>query len=164
MDLFSPLQKEKISQGFFGTLFEGFSELKFSSLSSVDEKERFIKDVLWGSAKITYKDPTTNADVEIPSSMLDQEGRNSIARSLSSRLKNEIKAQKEIDQEMLVKQVIAGGTFPDPKEKDYRDSVDTYYAKYVKPNIAFDQPLESLNLLVNSLIKLKQSPKALKAI
>lgn len=163
MDLFSPLQKEKISQGFYGTLFEGFSELKFSSLSSVDEKERFIKDVLWGSAKITYKDPTTNADVEIPSSMLDQESRNSIARSLSSRLKNEIKAQKEIDQEMLVKQVISGGAFPDPKDKDYRDSVDTYYAKYVKPNIAFDQPLESLNLIGEFVNKTKTIPKGLES-
>ena len=163
MDLFSPLQKEKISQGFFGTLFEGFSELKFGSLSSVDEKERFIKDVLLGSAKITYKDPTTNADVEIPSSMLEQEGRNSIARSLSSRLKNEIKAQKEIDQEMLVKQVIAGGAFPDPKDKDYRDSVDTYYAKYVKPNIAFDQPLESLNLIGEFVNKTKTIPKGLES-
>lgn len=163
MDLFSPLQKEKISQGFYGTLFEGFSELKFSSLSSVDEKERFIKDVLFGSAKITYKDPTTNADVEIPSSMLDQESRNSIARSLSSRLKNEIKAQKEIDQEMLVKQVISGGAFPDPKDKDYRDSVDTYYAKYVKPNIAFDQPLESLNLIGEFVNKTKTIPKGLES-
>lgn len=163
MDLFSPLQKEKISQGFYGTLFEGFTELKFSSLSSVDEKERFIKDVLLGSAKITYKDPTTNADVEIPSSMLDQESRNSIARSLSSRLKNEIKAQKEIDQEMQVKQVIAGGAFPDPKDKDYRDSVDTYYAKYVKPNIAFDQPLESLNLIGEFVNKTKTIPKGLES-
>ena len=96
--------------------------------------------------------------------MLDQEGRNSIARSLSSRLKNEIKAQKEIDQEMLVKQVIAGGAFPDPKDKDYRDSVDTYYAKYVKPNIAFDQPLESLNLIGEFVNKTKTIPKGLKAI
>lgn len=163
MDLFSPLQKQKISQGFYGTLFEGFSELKFSSLSSADEKERFIKDVLFGSAKIAYKDPTTNADVEIPSSMLDQDGRNSIARSLSSRLKNEIKAQKEIDQEMLVKQVIAGGTFPDPKDKNYRDSVDTYYAKYVKPNIVFDQPLESLNLIGEFVNKTKTIPKGLES-
>ena len=163
MDLFSPLQKQKISQGFYGTLFEGFSELKFSSLSSADEKERFIKDVLFGSAKIAYKDPTTNADVEIPSSILDQDGRNSIARSLSSRLKNEIKAQKEIDQEMLVKQVIAGGTFPDPKDKNYRDSVDTYYAKYVKPNIVFDQPLESLNLIGEFVNKTKTIPKGLES-
>lgn len=163
MDLFSPLQKQKISQGFYGTLFEGFSELKFSSLSSADEKERFIKDVLFGSAKIVYKDPTTNTDVEIPSSMLDQDGRNSIARSLSSRLKNEIKAQKEIDQEMLVKQVIAGGTFPDPKDKNYRDSVDTYYAKYVKPNIVFDQPLESLNLIGEFVNKTKTIPKGLES-
>jgi hypothetical protein len=163
MDLFSPLQKQKISQGFYGTLFEGFSELKFSSLSSADEKERFIKDVLFGSAKIVYKDPTTNTDVEIPSSMLDQDGRNSIARSLSSRLKNEIKAQKEIDQEMLVKQVIAGGTFPDPKDKNYRDSVDTYYEKYVKPNIVFDQPLESLNLIGEFVNKTKTIPKGLES-
>lgn len=163
MDLFSPLQKQKISQGFYGTLFEGFSELKFSSLSSADEKERFIKDVLFGSAKIVYKDPTTNTDVEIPSSMLDQDGRNSIARSLSSRLKNEIKAQKEIDQEMLVKQVIAGGTFPDPKDKNYRDSVDTYYAKYVKPNIVFDQPLESLNLIGEFVNKTKTISKGLES-
>lgn len=163
MDLFSPLQKQKISQGFYGTLFEGFSELKFSSLSSADEKERFIKDVLFGSAKIVYKDPTTNTDVEIPSSMLDQDGRNSIARSLSSRLKNEIKAQKEIDQEMLVKQVIAGGTFPDTKDKNYRDSVDTYYAKYVKPNIVFDQPLESLNLIGEFVNKTKTIPKGLES-
>lgn len=163
MDLFSPLQKQKISQGFYGTLFEGFSELKFSSLSSADEKERFIKDVLFGSAKIVYKDPTTNTDVEIPSSMLDQDGRNSIARSLSSRLKNEIKAQKEIDQEMLVKQVIAGGTFPDPKDKNYRDSVDTYYAKYVKPNIVFDQPLDSLNLIGEFVNKTKTISKGLES-
>lgn len=130
MDLFSPLQKEKLSQGFYGTLFEGFSELKFNSLKTTDEKLGFIKDVLFGSAKIAYKDPTTNADVEIPSSMLDQDGRNSIAKTLSEKLKQETFQEKEAVEKQHVQNVIAGKKLPAYKVEKYLNATNTTYKDF----------------------------------
>lgn len=130
MDLFSPFQKEKLSQGFYGTLFEGFSELKFNSLKNTDEKLGFIKDVLFGSAKISYKDPTTNADIEIPSSMLDQDGRNSIAKTLSEKLKQETFQEKEAVEKQHVQNVIAGKKLPAYKVEKYLNATNTTYKDF----------------------------------
>lgn len=163
VDLFSPLQKQKLSQGFYGTLFEGFAKPKFGSLDSIEEKQKFINEITNGSAKIVYKDPTTNGDIEISSNLLEQGERNAIAKGLFEQLKNEIKKQKEFEQEQQIKQVVSGSSFPDPKDKNYRSSVNTYYEKYVKPNISFEAPLESLNLLGDFINKTKTIPEKLES-
>lgn len=160
-DLFSPLQKQKLYQGFLGTLFEGFAGPKFSSLQTPEEKLQFISEIQNGSAKIIYKDPTTNLDVEISSDVLDQGGRNSIAKGLSERLKNEPKIQQEYENLQYIKDVIAGKILPDPKDKDYRKSVNNYYNSFIKPNISFEDSLQSINLIGDFVKKINTIPEGL---
>lgn len=132
MDLFSPLQKEKIYQGFYGTLFEGFASLKFDSLQSIEYKQNFIKDVLNGSAKITYKDPTTNSDIEIPSSILDQEGRNSIAKNLSRQLNEYKKLQEDEEDYRIASDVQSGKKEAMPGIKAYDKAIEKDFEKQCK--------------------------------
>lgn len=132
MDLFSPLQKEKIYQGFYGTLFEGFANLKFDSLQSIEYKQNFIKDVLSGSAKITYKDPTTNSDIEIPSSILDQEGRNSIAKNLSRQLNEYKKLQEDEEDYRIASDVQSGKKEAMPGIKAYDKAIEKDFEKQCK--------------------------------
>jgi hypothetical protein len=131
-DVFSPLQKEKIYQDFYGTLFEGFASLKFDSLQSIEYKQSFIKDVLSGSAKITYKDPTTNSDIEIPAKLLNQDIRNSIAKNLSRQLNEYKKIQEDEEDYRIASDVQAGRKEAMPGTKAYDKAIEKDFEKQCK--------------------------------
>lgn len=92
LDIFTPEQKDKLNQFFFGTVFQKFAELKMNSIFDVQEKIKFINDVLTGNAKIELEDGTT-----IANNVLHYEQRQVIARHLADNLKSLMKQQQSTE-------------------------------------------------------------------
>lgn len=129
-DVFSPMQKHKLTQGFYGVLFEAFSVPQMNSLGTTDEKLGFVRKILDGSAEIKYKDPSTQTDISVPASILDIEDRNAIARMLTEQLKHNVIQQKETEERRFTNDVVAGKAQPAPKKENYIKAINTGYKSF----------------------------------
>ena len=92
LDIFNEGQKDKLRQGFYGSIFQRFAELKMSSLPDVESKLNFIKEVLTGEANIELEDGTM-----ISNNMLHYDSRQVIAKGLADNLKSFVKQQQTVD-------------------------------------------------------------------
>ena len=103
LDIFNEGQKDKLRQGFYGSIFQRFAELKMSSLADVESKLNFIKEVLTGEANIELEDGTM-----ISNNMLHYDSRQVIAKGLADNLKSFVKQQQTVDLMTHAQNWIAG--------------------------------------------------------
>lgn len=127
MDVFTPIQKNKLYQGFLGTVMQKFAELKMSSIPTVEGKLDFIKQVINGDASFAYTDQTFNGDIEVSFGSLGIEGRNSIGKILTQNLKDYVKAQKEAAAINYVDKVLRGEILPLVNTEQHIKSTNVFY-------------------------------------
>ena len=145
MDVFTPLQKHKLYQGFLGPVMQKFAELNMSSIPTIDGKLEFIKQVINGDASFAYTDQTFNGDIEVSFSSLDRDGRNAIGKILTKNLKEYVKLQKEATAINYVDRVIKGEILPLTNTEQHVNSTNIFYdhirQKYGLENLGTADPM-----------------------
>ena len=144
-DVFSPLQKHKLYQGFLGPVMQKFAELNMSAIPTIEGKLDFLKKVINGDASFTYTDHSFGNEIEVSFNSLDQKGRNAIGKILTKNLKEYVKLQKEASAINYVDKVLKGEILPLVNTEQHVNSTNIFYdhvrQKYGLENLGTADPV-----------------------
>lgn len=162
--IFTPKQQDELRKGWMTVAVESICNETIKSLP-INKQIEFAGKFQGGESLIEF--PLPNGEkIEISGKDIGFDNFKSVSAKINKTVNDnftQIKNQENIQQ---IENVAAGKELPDPKNKDYRKKVDTYYNSVIKPNLSFDSPenaFSSVNTVGSMIHTLKAIPETLES-